>query len=101
MELTEARSERNRGIIVRRLSLYGVMGQLGMWDVIINDVQASITEHNKMGTVAWSGCNSLSLCSRVGFASSRKVHHSWSLDRLHSWCGHRSYVDFNILTSPP
>jgi solute carrier family 35 protein F1/2 len=36
---------------VRRSPLYEVVGQLGMWGVIINGVQASITEHNKMGTV--------------------------------------------------
>jgi hypothetical protein len=36
---------------VRRSPLYEVVGQLGMWGVIINGVQASITEHNKMRTV--------------------------------------------------
>ena len=75
------------GLFVRHLPLYGVVGQLGMWGVIINGVQASITEHNKMRTVTWNGRNSLSLCSRGGFANSRKIHHPWSLCRLHSCAG--------------
>jgi solute carrier family 35 protein F1/2 len=45
---------------VRRSPLYEVVGQLGMWGVIINGVQASIIEHHKMKTSTWSGRNSLS-----------------------------------------
>ena len=43
---------------VRRRPLYEVVGQLGMWGVIINGVQASLIEHNKMKEVSWSGRNS-------------------------------------------
>ncbi|KAH9995015.1 DUF914-domain-containing protein [Russula vinacea] len=42
---------------VRRSPLYEVVGQLGMWGVIINGVQASIIEHHKMKEVNWSGRN--------------------------------------------
>ena len=43
---------------MRRRPLYEVVGQLGMWGVIINGVQASLIEHNKMKEVSWSGRNS-------------------------------------------
>jgi len=43
---------------VRKRPLYEVVGQLGMWGTIINGVQASIIEHNKMKEVTWSGRNS-------------------------------------------
>ncbi|KAI9512273.1 hypothetical protein F5148DRAFT_1273883 [Russula earlei] len=42
---------------VRRSPLYEVVGQLGMWGTIINGVQASIIEHNKMKTATWSHRN--------------------------------------------
>jgi len=42
---------------VRRRPLYEVVGQLGMWGVIISSIQASIIEHNKMKQVTWSGRN--------------------------------------------
>jgi len=42
---------------VRRRPLYEVVGQLGMWGVIINGIQASIIEHHKMKEVTWSGRN--------------------------------------------
>jgi hypothetical protein len=45
---------------VRRSPLYEVVGQLGMWGVIINGVQASIIEHHKMREVTWDGRNSMS-----------------------------------------
>ncbi len=44
---------------MRRRPLYEVVGQLGMWGVIINGVQASIIEHHKMKEVTWSGRNSV------------------------------------------
>ena len=72
MGLTEARiANATEELFVRRSPLYEVVGQLGMWGVIINGVQAAIVEHNKMRSVTWSGRNSLSAFSRVGFASSR------------------------------
>jgi len=43
---------------VRRRPLYEVVGQLGMWGVIISAVQASSIEHHKMHEVTWSGRNS-------------------------------------------
>ena len=43
---------------VRRRPLYEVVGQLGMWGVIISAVQASSIEHQKMHEVTWSGRNS-------------------------------------------
>lgn len=42
---------------VRKRPLYEVVGQLGMWGMIINGVQASIIEHHKMKEVTWSGRN--------------------------------------------
>jgi solute carrier family 35 protein F1/2 len=42
---------------VRRRPLYEVVGQLGMWGVIISGIQASIIEHHKMNEVTWSGRN--------------------------------------------
>ena len=44
---------------MRRSPLYEVVGQLGMWGVIISGVQASIIEHHKMREVNWSGRNSM------------------------------------------
>ena len=46
---------------VRRRPLYEVVGQLGMWGVIINGVQATLIERHRMKTSTWSGRNSLSL----------------------------------------
>ncbi|KAH8980384.1 solute carrier family 35 member SLC35F1/F2/F6 [Lactarius hatsudake] len=43
--------------LVRRSPLYEVLGQLGMWGMIINGVQASILEHKKMRESTWSGAN--------------------------------------------
>lgn len=42
---------------VRRRPLYEVVGQLGMWGVIISGIQASSIEHHKMKEVTWSGRN--------------------------------------------
>jgi solute carrier family 35 protein len=52
---------------VRRRPLYEVVGQLGMWGVIISGIQASIIEHHKMNEVTWSGRNSTSLYRRVEY----------------------------------
>ena len=53
---------------MRRRPLYEVVGQLGMWGVIINGIQASIIEHHKMKEVTWSGRNSMYLCPRIEFS---------------------------------
>ncbi len=50
---------------MRRRPLYEVVGQLGMWGVIISGIQASSIEHHKMKEVTWSGRNSTSLYRRV------------------------------------
>jgi solute carrier family 35 protein F1/2 len=42
---------------VRRSPLYEVVGQLGMWGVLINGIQASSLEHNGMKTANWDGKN--------------------------------------------
>ncbi|KAH8111027.1 DUF914-domain-containing protein [Phellopilus nigrolimitatus] len=42
---------------VRRSPLYEVVGQLGMWGMIINGIQAAGLEHNAMRTANWSGEN--------------------------------------------
>jgi len=44
-------------LFVRKRPLYEVVGQLGMWGVVINGVQAAIIEHHKMKEVTWSGRN--------------------------------------------
>jgi solute carrier family 35 protein F1/2 len=56
-------------LFVRQSPLYEVVGQLGMWGVIINGVQATLIERHKWTTSTWSGRNSLSLLpveSRLG-----------------------------------
>lgn len=63
-ELTDEANDRlaanaTEEFFVRRRPLYEVVGQLGMWGVIINGVQASIIEHHKMKEVTWSGRNSM------------------------------------------
>ncbi|OCH93678.1 DUF914-domain-containing protein [Obba rivulosa] len=40
---------------VRRSPLYEVVGQLGMWGVLINGIQAAGLEHNGMRTASWNG----------------------------------------------
>jgi len=40
---------------VRRSPLYEVVGQLGMWAVLITAIQAAGLEHNQMKTANWSG----------------------------------------------
>ncbi|KAI0641936.1 DUF914-domain-containing protein [Trametes meyenii] len=40
---------------VRRSPLYEVVGQLGMWGVLINGIQAAGLEHKAMTTVSWNG----------------------------------------------
>jgi solute carrier family 35 protein F1/2 len=40
---------------VRRRPLYEVVGQMGMWGLIISSVQATILERNKIPSVPWGG----------------------------------------------
>jgi len=40
---------------VRRSPLYEVVGQLGMWGMVINGIQASSLEHKMMTQVTWNG----------------------------------------------
>ncbi|KAH9935919.1 solute carrier family 35 member SLC35F1/F2/F6 [Epithele typhae] len=40
---------------VRRSPLYEVVGQLGMWGVLINGIQAAALEHKDMTTASWNG----------------------------------------------
>jgi len=42
---------------VRKRPLYEVVGQLGMWGVIINGIQASALEHKQWKESTWSGEN--------------------------------------------
>ncbi len=51
---------------MRQSPLYEVLGQLGMWGMIINGVQASVVEHKKMRESTWNGANSLVLHLRFG-----------------------------------
>ena len=72
-ELTDEADDRlvanaTEEFFVRRRPLYEVVGQLGMWGVIINGVQASIIEHHKMKEVTWSGRNSMKLYPRIEFS---------------------------------
>lgn len=43
--------------LVRRRPLYEVVGQLGMWGMIINGIQASALEHKQWKQSTWSGEN--------------------------------------------
>ncbi|RDX54274.1 DUF914-domain-containing protein [Polyporus arcularius HHB13444] len=40
---------------VRKSPLYEVVGQLGMWGVLINGIQAAALEHKDMTTASWNG----------------------------------------------
>lgn len=40
---------------VRKRPFYEVVGQLGMWGVLINGIQAAALEHNGMKTASWNG----------------------------------------------
>ncbi|KAH9851934.1 hypothetical protein C2E23DRAFT_757721 [Lenzites betulinus] len=42
---------------VRRSPLYEVVGQLGMWGVLINGIQAAGLEHKGMTQATWNGAN--------------------------------------------
>ena len=44
---------------MRRSPLYEVLGQLGMWGMIVTGVQASILEHKKMRESTWNSTNRL------------------------------------------
>ena len=44
---------------MRRSPLYEVVGQLGMWGMIINAIQAAGLEHKAMREATWSGMNSV------------------------------------------
>jgi len=41
--------------LVRKVPLYQVVGQLGMWGMIINGIQAAALEYQGMRTVSWNG----------------------------------------------
>lgn len=43
---------------MRRSPLYEVVGQLGMWGVLINGIQAAGLEHKDMTTASWNGVTS-------------------------------------------
>ena len=45
---------------VRKSPLYEVVGQLGMWGVLINGIQAAGLEHKDMTTASWNGATSQS-----------------------------------------
>ena len=40
---------------VRKSPLYEVVGQLGMWGVLINGIQAAGLGHKDMTTASWNG----------------------------------------------
>ena len=43
---------------MRRSPLYEVVGQLGMWGVLINGIQAAGLAHKAMTTASWNGATS-------------------------------------------
>lgn len=43
---------------MRKSPLYEVVGQLGMWGMIINGIQAAGLEHKDMVQATWDGKNS-------------------------------------------
>jgi len=49
--LTNAAEE----FFVRKSPLYEVLGQLGMWGMVINGIQAASLEHKEMTEVTWNG----------------------------------------------
>jgi len=51
--LTNATEE----FFVRKRPIYEVVGQMGMWGVLINGIQASALEHNRMPQATWDGAN--------------------------------------------
>ncbi len=61
---------------MRRSPLYEVLGQLGMWGMIINGVQASILEHKTMGDSTWNGANRLLFHLRFGVS---RLHGAFQL----------------------
>ena len=89
---------------VRRYPLYEVLGQLGMWGMIINGVQASILEHKKMRESTWNGANRMSPHLRFGVSRllwafelyscllTRQVRIFRGLHRQHDTYSHRSDV---------
>ena len=50
---------------MRRSPLYEVVGQLGMWGVLINGIQAAGLEHHDMTTASWNGATSESRNMRM------------------------------------
>lgn len=87
-------------LFVRQSPLYEVVGQLGMWGVIINGVQASLIEHDRMKTSTWSGRNSLSLSPSNRVCVLTLGFTSWALVRLHGRCVYiTTRWSFNIFTS--
>lgn len=55
---------------MRQSPLYEVLGQLGMWGMVVSGVQASILEHQKMRESTWNSANSLLSRFRFGVSSS-------------------------------
>ncbi|KAL7414723.1 hypothetical protein BDY24DRAFT_406510 [Mrakia frigida] len=41
--------------LVRKRPLYEVVGQLGMWGVVVNGIQSSALEHNTWFEITWNG----------------------------------------------
>ena len=64
--------------LVRKRPLYEVVGQLGMWGVVINGIQASALEHKQWKESTWSGENSMLL--RPSFSGFRALHGTLQLD---------------------
>ena len=50
---------------MRKSPLYEVVGQLGMWGVLINGIQAAGLEHHDMTTASWNGATSESRSMRI------------------------------------
>ena len=54
---------------MRKSPLYEVVGQLGMWGVLINGIQAAGLEHHDMTTASWNGSTSESQRARTATES--------------------------------
>jgi solute carrier family 35, member F1/2 len=64
---------------VRRSPLYEVVGQLGMWGVLINGIQAAGLEHKQMKSANWSGAVSAFTILFYRSCIECKVHPNLSL----------------------
>jgi solute carrier family 35, member F1/2 len=65
-----------------------VVGQLGMWGVLINGIQAAALEHNGMKTASWNGTTSeIKIClNTCPTSQNSSSYHSWSSGSIHGWC---------------